>query len=229
MRKHIFKAFVLLSIILISSCESDDTDELFAPTITNETTSGNLEANYTSIKISGSVSSEGVNEITSRGVCWSTSENPTIDDDKTTESSNTFTSTITDLVANTTYYFRIYATNSDNKSTAGTSYGAQQSFSTSSLDGTMWDFLITYDNGQTANGDVTFNPDGTTLYDEPSSPGTYTSYGTWSLNGNILTYDIDTDTTNNDYYLFTGTLLGNTMSGTATFNPNPINWSATEY
>ncbi|WP_145990475.1 fibronectin type III domain-containing protein [Psychroflexus sp. MES1-P1E] len=44
---------------------------------------------------------------------------------KTTESSNTFTNTITDLVTNTTYYFRIYATNSDNKSTMGTSYGAQ--------------------------------------------------------------------------------------------------------
>ncbi|PKG41673.1 hypothetical protein [Psychroflexus sp. MES1-P1E] len=93
----------------------------------------------------------------------------------------------------------------------------------------MWNFLITYDNGQTANGDVTFNPDRTTLYDEPSSPRTYTSYGTWSLSGNILTYDIDSDPTNTDVYLFTGTLLGNTMSGTATWNPNLLNWSTTKY
>lgn len=224
MRKYFIKTFVLLCVFFISSCESDDTPELLAPTVTSETTSSNLEAAYTTIKINGNVSSDGGSEITSRGVCWSTSQNPTINDNKTTETSNAFTSTIDDLVANTTYNFRVYATNS-----IGTSYGAQQPFSTSSLDGTTWDFLILYINGQSSNADVTFNADGTTLYDEPSSPGTYTSYGTWSLNGNVLTYDIDSDSTNNSSFLFTGTLLNNTMSGTLTHYTGVLNWSATKY
>ena len=66
-------------------------------------------------------------EVTSRGVCWSTSQNPTINDNKTTDGSGTggFTSSLTNLTPNTTYYVRAYATNS-----AGTGYGNVVSFTT---------------------------------------------------------------------------------------------------
>jgi peptidoglycan/xylan/chitin deacetylase (PgdA/CDA1 family) len=75
----------------------------------------------------GNVTSDGNASVTSRGVCWSTSANPTISSSKTSNGSGTgnFTSTISGLSANTIYYIRAYATNS-----AGTSYGNELSFTT---------------------------------------------------------------------------------------------------
>lgn len=225
MKNYFFKTITLFAfIICFIACSEDEEPEILSPTVTSETTSGNVEANYTTIKINGNVSSDGGSEITSRGVCWSTSQNPTIADNKTTETSNTFTSTIFDLVANTTYYFRIYATNS-----VGTGYGSEQTFRTNSLDDTTWDFLITYSSGASYHADVIFNADGTTVYDEPSDPGTFLTNGTWSLNGNDLIYSID-GLNNPDYYYFTGTLSGNTMNGNFTINStNQNTWSSVKY
>jgi uncharacterized protein (TIGR02145 family) len=77
----------------------------------------------------GIITNDGGATITARGVCWSTSVNPTITDSKTTDSigTGTFTSSITGLTAATIYYVRAYATNS-----VGTAYGDQISFTTSS-------------------------------------------------------------------------------------------------
>ena len=63
--------------------------------------------------------------ITARGVCWSASPNPTLTDPHTTDGSGagSFTSCITGLDPNTTYYVRAYATTN-----AGTGYGNQLSF-----------------------------------------------------------------------------------------------------
>lgn len=76
----------------------------------------------------GNVTADGGAAVTVRGVCWATSENPTTANSKTENASGTgvFTSLITALSAGTTYYVRAYATNS-----AGTSYGEQRSFQTS--------------------------------------------------------------------------------------------------
>ena len=51
--------------------------------------------------------------ITAKGVCWSTGENPTIADNKTTESvdSMIFKSKMTGLLPDTKYFVRAYATN----------------------------------------------------------------------------------------------------------------------
>lgn len=75
----------------------------------------------------GNVTSQGSSSVTARGVCWSTSQNPTTANSKTSDGSGTggFTSSITGLSASTPYYVRAYATNS-----AGTSYGSQVSFTT---------------------------------------------------------------------------------------------------
>lgn len=56
----------------------------------------------------------GGEPLTGVGVCWGTSENPTINDSKTVESTDgtKFSSTITGLTPNTTYYARAFATNS---------------------------------------------------------------------------------------------------------------------
>ena len=73
------------------------------------------------------VTSEGDFTVTARGVCWSTADNPTIDDSHTVDGggAGSFTSNITGLTENTTYYVRAYAT-----SGAGTAYGETRTFVT---------------------------------------------------------------------------------------------------
>ena len=85
------------------------------------------DISYTTATCGGNVTSEGMTPVTARGVCWSTSTNPTINDSLTVDSSGagSFTSLITGLQPNTHYYVRAYATNSD-----GTVYGAQRQFTT---------------------------------------------------------------------------------------------------
>ena len=74
----------------------------------------------------GNVVYDGGAEVTARGICWSTEPNPTIDDSTTTVGSGfgRFTSHITDLTLNKTYFVRAYATNS-----VGTGYGEEMVFS----------------------------------------------------------------------------------------------------
>ncbi len=75
----------------------------------------------------GNISSDGGAAITARGVCWSTSVNPTVSNTKTTDGVGTgsFVSNLTGLNPATLYYVRAYATNN-----VGTAYGTQQSFTT---------------------------------------------------------------------------------------------------
>jgi uncharacterized protein (TIGR02145 family) len=82
---------------------------------------------YNSAISGGNISSDGGTTVTAKGVCWSTSENPTTLNSKTDQGTGmgAFTSSITELLPNTTYYVRAYATNS-----VGTAYGNQISFET---------------------------------------------------------------------------------------------------
>lgn len=77
----------------------------------------------------GNVTSDGGAQVTARGVCWSTSANPTTAGSHTTDGAGTgsFTSDLTGLSAGTTYHVRAYATN-----TAGTGYGDDVQFATAS-------------------------------------------------------------------------------------------------
>lgn len=76
----------------------------------------------------GNIISDGGSKITSKGIVWSSSHNPTISlTTKTIENtnSNNFTSNLKNLDPNTTYYIRAYATNN-----LGTAYGDELSFTT---------------------------------------------------------------------------------------------------
>ena len=77
------------------------------------------------VESGGIISSDGGSATTLRGVCWATTQNPTIADDTTLNGSGTgsFSSIINNLEINTTYYLRAYATNSN-----GTGYGDELSF-----------------------------------------------------------------------------------------------------
>jgi len=75
----------------------------------------------------GNVTADGGATVTERGVCYGTSQNPTLSNSKVISGSGTgsFTANLSNLVASTTYYVRAYAIN-----TNGTVYGTQQSFTT---------------------------------------------------------------------------------------------------
>ncbi|MDD4033536.1 MAG: FISUMP domain-containing protein, partial [Bacteroidales bacterium] len=91
------------------------------------TTEGVINITTISASCSGNVTSDGGSSVTARGVCWSTSENPTTSDSKTTNGTGlgAYTGNITGLSLSTTYYIRAYATNSQ-----GTAYGVQRTFTT---------------------------------------------------------------------------------------------------
>ncbi|AXI99757.1 major paralogous domain-containing protein [Cyclonatronum proteinivorum] len=77
--------------------------------------------------ITGGIFETDFGRVIQKGVCWSTNENPTIEDDCTNdgEGIGTFESIISGLEVQTQYFVRAYATNAD-----GTIYGGQRSFTT---------------------------------------------------------------------------------------------------
>ncbi len=105
-------------------CIKSDGSQATIPTVTTTAITNIATTTTTS---GGNVTNDGGLQVTARGVCWSTYQNPTIANSKTTDGSGTgsFTSLITGLTANTTYFVRAYATNS-----AGTAYGNELSLST---------------------------------------------------------------------------------------------------
>ena len=97
------------------------------PTLTTTAVSG---ITATTASSGGNITSNGGAVVTARGVCWATTANPTTSNNKTSDGTGTgtFTSSLTGLTANTTYYVRAYATNS-----IGTAYGSQVTFKTSQI------------------------------------------------------------------------------------------------
>ena len=94
------------------------------PTVTTTAISNIAQTIATS---GGIVTSDGGSAVTTKGICWSTSQNPTTSNSYTADGTGTgaFSSSIVGLTANTIYYVRAYATNS-----AGTAYGSQVNFTT---------------------------------------------------------------------------------------------------
>lgn len=84
------------------------------------TTTNASDIGSTGLATGGIISHDGGAPITARGVCWDTAADPDITGNHTEdgEGAGTFTSEITGLEPDTTYYFRAYATNE-----AGTAYG----------------------------------------------------------------------------------------------------------
>ena len=114
------KYFILLAVVtFLMSCDKAEMPVV----MTNDV----MQITETTAKCAAKVESDGGAEVTAKGVCWSKEQNPTINDNKTTEVGGVgeFTSNILDLVPNTKYYVRAYATNE-----VGTAYGEELSFTT---------------------------------------------------------------------------------------------------
>ena len=139
--KRTYFTMILLSLFLIG-CKPDPV----VPTVVTQEAS---EITSNSAKISYEVTADGGAEVTSSGVCWSTSQNPTIADDKTNDGNGIgkFTSNLQNLLPSTTYYVRSYAVNS-----VGVSYGEKMGFVTLAEDNDDEDNEDGDDNGGDDNG-----------------------------------------------------------------------------
>jgi uncharacterized protein (TIGR02145 family) len=96
------------------------------------TTSASLITENTA-NVGGNILSDGGVSVSSKGVCYSASSNPTIYSSIVTNgtATNTYMCTLPDLTSNSLYYVRSFATNS-----LGTAYGNEISFTTLSTGGT---------------------------------------------------------------------------------------------
>ncbi len=125
------------------------TGGVVAPTVTTTVPSSITSS---SALVGGNLTSNGGASVTSYGVCYATTTDPTTSNTTVSVGAGTgsFSTTITGLISNTTYYVRAYATNS-----AGTSYGSQQTLTT--LSGTT----PTYTVGESYGGGTIFYIDST--------------------------------------------------------------------
>ena len=145
----------------------------------------NVTAN--SVSTGGNITADGGAVVKARGVCWSTSDNPTIADSKTTngEGPGTFTTEISGLSPATKYYARSYATNR-----AGTGYGNTASFTTLVTKPTVTTTAATQitKNSAITGGDITSNGGGAVTQrgvcwstaENPTISGSKTSDGSGS-------------------------------------------------
>ena len=112
-----------------SVSEGNNTNWTFPdPTIT---TTDVTSVTATTALSGGEDISDGGVVLEEKGVCWNTSTDPTTANSKKVDgsiSTDTFSSSITGLTPNTTYYVRAYVTNSDGV----TGYGDNKQFTTSS-------------------------------------------------------------------------------------------------
>lgn len=112
-----------------TSTNSETVSVTTLPALASVATDSVSGIGFDSALVQGNITYLGAPNPTQHGVVWSTSENPTVADNKTKKGAatgtGTFTSEVTGLNPNTTYYVRAYATNS-----AGTAYGDQVEFKT---------------------------------------------------------------------------------------------------
>jgi hypothetical protein len=162
--------------LLLLSCKKNAISVVSLP---NVSTSSITSVRETSAMSGGDVVSTGNSVVEVRGVCWSTSHNPTVTADTTMDDrgAGIFVSRITHLMPSTTYFLRAYASNN-----VGTAYGMEDSFTTASPPFSA----IGYYSGEIVSGTVL--PHGTPIgarltNDSPVSGFIYVNGGTYPITG----------------------------------------------
>ncbi len=147
---------LITAIVSLVSCTKENSDIRLAPTLAG--TSNTLNITSDSATVVGFVIAQG-DGFTEKGVCYNTSESPTIDNNKVvyTEGGKpaaTFYVTLSGLHYATQYYARAYATGN-----GGTVYGEQVTFTTLSVVPFLTTAAITEitGNSATGGGEVTDN------------------------------------------------------------------------
>ena len=200
-------------------------EEVLLPTVITEEVTDITTDSATS---GGNVTSDGGATVTAHGVCWSTSQNPTIDDNDgmTTDGNGTgsFTSNIPNLAPNTRYYVRAYATNS-----AGTGYGDEISFTTEEEE----------EEGCEPDGEIAGHyyvdlglPSGlkwATCNVGATSPEDYGDYFAWGETSPKVVYDWDTylhwnDLDGDGYCDYGEPTINSDISGNVQYDAATANW-----
>lgn len=258
--KNLLLIFIISAISLIS-CENEPVDSTLLNQTNNQnqntsndhpviTTKASTNISYASALSGGEIISEGQSNIISRGVVWNITPNPTIYNFKKVSGSGigNYSSSITNLIPNTTYYVRAYATNHE-----GTTYGNQITFTTLSLAGTydLTNFNIVpgvdhnndgisslnylnelpesyFGNDKIIlNNDSTFSLYGTDInfYNVPIVTTPFIAYndyvltGTWTITGNILKLDV---LENGPNFILEYLIIGNTLKDLSHITDNPV-------
>jgi uncharacterized protein (TIGR02145 family) len=212
--KKVLSLFVLVSLLIVvgslQSCKK--------PTVPELTTAAITEVGLTTAVSGGTIISDGGEEITAKGVCWSTSANPTIADSKTSDGTGlaNFVSNIVGLSEGTTYYVRSYATND-----VGTAYGNELTFITNQVTGAVLTTTAATgitSTGATAGGNIT-DAGGGSIIARGICWGTAPNP---TITGNKTTNGTGTGT-------FTGNLTGLTDGTTYYYRAYATNSSGTTY
>ncbi|MBN2777355.1 MAG: PKD domain-containing protein [Bacteroidales bacterium] len=203
--------FATLLILISTSCKKEELPILTTVSVSNITSN--------SADCGGDITFDGNTDILSRGVVWSESSNPTIEnhDGISIDGTGTgiFNSTIVDLKHQTQYYVRAFASNS-----VGVSYGNEFSFTTDTIISiiSIADFSASH-TFIAAGGTVSFTDESTnnpTSWEWSFSGGTpssstqqnpsvtYNSTGIFTV-GLIVTYDNMSDTLIRYDYINVGT------------------------
>ena len=185
----------------------------------------------------GTIIGDGGFSIISKGVAWSTSPNPTINDNFTNNGSgaSTFQSVLNNLLPGTLYYYRAYATN-----TVGTGYGMSFSLTTQGL-ATLTTTEITQINSNYAvsGGNITSNGGANVIARGicwSTSPNPTIALNTKTVNGSgngLFTSNLTGLIPGTTYYVRSyatnavGTAYGNEISFVKTATALPVELSIT--
>ncbi|HBZ19962.1 MAG TPA: hypothetical protein DEO60_02440 [Bacteroidales bacterium] len=125
--KHLQKTTTILFLAIVFILVMQSCKKLTPPVVTTFSVS---EVTQTTAVSGGNVKYDGGAEIVKRGICWEITKNPTTASNHTTNGTGTgsFISNISGLTANTIYYVRAWALNSE-----GMGYGNEISFTTSPI------------------------------------------------------------------------------------------------
>ena len=104
------------------------TNNFSLPTVTTSILMADVK--YDTAKVTGNVTNDGGSVVYSRGICYSLAPNPNISNSIVVSGSGTglYSTFLSSLLTNKTYYARAFATNA-----IGTSYGGEISFTTTSV------------------------------------------------------------------------------------------------
>jgi len=212
---------LLLMFSIFNSCIQEET--YAKATVETSQVTSITEATAT---CGGIITADG-SDVTIRGVCWSTSPTPTIENDTTIAASGTsvFSSSIKGLSPGTTYYVRAYAVNK-----GGVAYGLNVTFTTKTFSVTTTPIAISLITATSAigGGNIISDGDSSSLtvtargvcwstFPSPTIENSKTSDG---VGGGRFTSKIDSLTAFTTYYVRAyatngnGTIYGNDVSFT---------------
>jgi hypothetical protein len=225
--------FVFFSLTILLSCEKLDLkwdlEKVSKPPIIESSTVINISNTGATIEVN--ILNDGGGSITSRGVCYSVSPNPTINSSVSYSASGlmNFSVVLSDLSPNTTFYARGFASNSN-----GVSYSDELIFTTSNISSnlpTITTNMPTTISANTANcnGSIVSNGGSAVTISGfcystnqlPTLADSYTTDGSLSGTFNSIITNLTSNTT---YYVrafatnSVGTAYGNQVSFTTSQN-----------